>query len=91
MSDTCVITIELTNKYGLHARPAMQFVDVASKFEARVSVAHGDQEVDGKSIMGVMMLAAEHGTALTIKAEGTDAKAALDSLVELVESNFGEE
>ena len=68
----------------------MQFVDVSSKFECTVSGASGGQEVDGKSIMGVMMLAAENGSLLTIKTDGTDADEAMTSLIELIQNNFGE-
>ena len=83
--------VTIQNKLGLHARPAMQFVDVASTFQAAVKVSKGDQIVDGKSIMQMMMLAATAGTALKIIAEGDDATSALDALEKLVNNRFGEE
>ncbi|CAN5116634.1 HPr family phosphocarrier protein [soil metagenome] len=79
------------NKLGLHARPAAEFVKVANRFEAEVWVCKDDLEVSGKSIMGVMMLAAEHGSTLQIRAEGEDAHSAVDALAELVAGGFGEE
>ena len=83
-------TVRIPNKYGLHARPAAEFVKLAGKFGSNVWVRKEDVEVNGKSIMGVMMLAAEHGSELTIRASGQDAAAAVDALVALVESGFGE-
>lgn len=83
--------VQIPNLLGLHARPAAEFVKVSSKFDSEVFVAKGDLEVNGKSIMGVMMLAAECGAVLRIRAEGPDRDAALDALVALVESGFGEE
>ena len=83
--------IKIKNADGLHMRPAMQFVDVASRFKSRITVRKGDLEVDGKSIMQVSMLAATYGTTLFVKADGPDAKKALDALKELVEVKlFGE-
>jgi phosphocarrier protein len=83
--------VVIRNKHGLHARPAAEFVKVANRFSAEVWVAKEDLEVSGKSIMGVMMLAAEHGSTLAIRATGEDAEAALDALSTLVDSHFGEE
>ena len=83
--------VQIPNLLGLHARPAAEFVKTSSKFDSEVFVAKGDLEVNGKSIMGVMMLAAECGAVLRIRAEGPDRDAALDALVALVESGFGEE
>jgi phosphocarrier protein len=83
--------VTIINKLGLHARPAMQFVDVANSFQSTVKVCKGDQCVDGKSIMQMMMLAATAGTALNIIAEGPDAAAALEALDRLVQSKFSEE
>jgi phosphocarrier protein len=77
--------IEIGNADGLHMRPAMQFVDVASQFECEISVSNEKTSVDGKSIMQMSMLAATCGTKLAIRAEGTDAKEAIDALRELVE------
>ena len=82
--------LTISNKLGIHARPAAQFVKTASKFESDIRVEKDGEEVDGKSIMGLMMLAAGHGSFLTIIAEGTDAEDALNSLGTLVESNFEE-
>jgi phosphocarrier protein HPr len=83
--------VTIQNKLGLHARPAMQFVDVANAFQSAVKVWKGDQMVDGKSIMQMMMLAATAGTPLKIVAEGDDAAGALDALEKLVNGRFGEE
>jgi phosphocarrier protein HPr len=83
--------VTIQNKLGLHARPAMQFVDVANQFQSGVKVCKGDQVVDGKSIMQMMMLAATAGTVLKVIADGDDAHAALDALEHLVNSRFGEE
>jgi phosphocarrier protein HPr len=83
--------VTIQNKLGLHARPAMQFVDVANQFQSAVKVCKGDQTVDGKSIMQMMMLAATAGTPLTIVAEGNDAEKALAALEKLINARFGEE
>ena len=83
--------VTIQNSLGLHARPAMQFVDVANQYQSAIKVWKGDQAVDGKSIMQMMMLAATEGTALKIVAEGQDAAQALDALEKLVNSRFGEE
>ena len=83
--------VTIQNKLGLHARPAMQFVDIANQFQSGVKVWKGDQVVDGKSIMQMMMLAATEGTPLRIVAEGEDADKALDALEKLVNGRFGEE
>ena len=85
------IKVIIPNRLGLHARPAMVFVDVANTHEASVIVRRGTQEVDGKSIMQMMMLAATKGTELEIIADGSDANAAVQALKELVESGFNEE
>ena len=84
----------ICNSLGLHARPAMQFVDVANQFSSRVTVYKGGEEpaeADGKSIMQMIILAATEGTPLRIDAEGEDAERAVAKLVELVESKFGEQ
>lgn len=83
--------VTIQNKLGLHARPAMQFVDVANQFQSGVKVCKGDQVVDGKSIMQMMMLAATAGTVLKVVAEGEDALKALDALEQLINARFGEE
>ena len=83
--------VMVINKYGLHARPAMQFVDVANRFSSTITVASGPTEMDAKSIMSVLQLAATKGTVLRLKAQGDDATRALQALIELVSSGFGEE
>jgi len=83
--------VAIVNRLGLHARPAMCFVDVANAFAATVSVNREGQSVDGKSIMQMMMLAATKGTELEIVAEGADAEAAIAALKKLVEGGFDEE
>ncbi len=83
--------VTIQNKLGLHARPAMQFVDIANQYQSGIKVCKGDQTVDGKSIMQMMMLAATAGTALKIVADGNDAPQALDALEQLINARFGEE
>lgn len=83
--------VRIPNVLGLHARPAAEFVKLSSDFDCEVFVAKGELEVNGKSIMGVMMLAAECGSTLQIRAEGADAGDAVAALVDLVEGGFGEE
>lgn len=82
--------VEIVNKYGLHARPAMQLVELANRYNSKVEVSNGVLTVDAKSIMSVMRLAATKGTALRIVADGADAQEAMDSLIELVSGGFGE-
>jgi len=84
-------TVTVCNQLGMHARAAARFVHAASTFQARVRVERGAHVMDGKSIMGVLLLAAARGSDITISAEGTDEVAALDALCQLVESGFGEE
>jgi phosphocarrier protein HPr len=84
-------TLLVKNKLGLHARPAAQFVQTAGKFQSHIKLFKDDQEVDGKSIMGLMTLAACCGSTLRIVAEGEDEAAAIEELVKLIESGFGEE
>lgn len=84
-------TVRIQNKYGLHARPAAEFVKLANRFNADIWVSKEGTEVNGKSIMGVMMLAAEYGAEITIRAAGADAKQALAELAALVSKGFGEE
>lgn len=83
--------VTIVNRLGLHARPAMAFVDCASAFKSAVRVCKGDQQVDGKSIMQMMMLAATKGTTLTITADGDDADDACKAIERLVKSGFDEE
>ena len=82
---------KIVNKLGLHARPAAQLVTAASKYEAEVFFIKGDLRVNGKSIMGVMMLAAEQGSELTVEANGPDEEAAVKALLEVIAGGFGEE
>ena len=82
--------LTISNKLGIHARPAAQFVKTASRFEAHIRVEKDGEEVDGKSIMGLMMLAAGHGSVVTVIAEGSDAEQALKALQDLVDRNFEE-
>lgn len=91
MPERRTITVTIVNRLGLHARPAMAFVDLASTFKCNVCVKREDTEVDGKSIMQMMMLAATQGTPLDIVAEGDDADAALAALKSLVARGFDEE
>ncbi|MDQ2694103.1 MAG: HPr family phosphocarrier protein [Pseudomonadota bacterium] len=83
--------VTIVNKLGLHARAAAKFVTLASRFGAEIRVRRGNREVNGKSIMGVMMLAAAKGTQLSLCAAGEDAEQALESLADLVRQRFGEE
>jgi phosphotransferase system HPr (HPr) family protein len=82
--------LTISNKLGIHARPAAQFVKMASQFDSEIRVEKDGEEVDGKSIMGLMMLAAGHGSILTLNAEGADAEEALNALEALVIRNFEE-
>ncbi|HEV8496225.1 MAG TPA: HPr family phosphocarrier protein [Gemmatimonadaceae bacterium] len=83
-------TVRIVNKNGLHARPAAEIVKLAAKFNSEITITKDDLDVNGKSIMGVMMLAAEHGSDITFRAEGPDAQQALDALAMLVSNKFGE-
>ena len=81
----------IVNRDGLHARPAAKIVRLASNFSSEVELAKDGVGVNGKSIMGVMMLAAECGSSITIRADGPDAAEAVEALAQLVASGFGEE
>ena len=83
-------SVQIVNKHGLHARPAAEVVKVASRFASEITIVRDDLEVNGKSIMGVMMLAAEFGASITLRANGPDAEAALEALAALVATRFGE-
>ena len=83
-------TVQIINRNGLHARPAAEIVKLAARFKSEITVVKDDLDVNGKSIMGVMMLAAEHGSNITFRAEGDDADQALDALATLVANKFGE-
>ncbi len=82
--------VEIVNSFGLHARPAAQFVKLAGGFASDISVTKGDMTINGKSIMGVMLLEAECGCTITIRATGDDAAAAAEALATLVQKGFDE-
>ncbi len=84
-------SVMIVNQLGVHARAAAKFVHLATRFEARVRVARHDREMDGKSIMGILLLAAARGSTITISADGSDEQAAVDALAILVETGFGED
>jgi phosphocarrier protein len=84
-------TVTIINKLGLHARAAARFVTLASSFASEIKVARNGQEVNGKSIMGVMMLAASRGTDVTLMVNGDDERQAIEKLAELIEQRFGED
>jgi phosphotransferase system HPr (HPr) family protein len=77
-------TVIVKNKQGLHARPAALFVQVANKFESRITISRDEEKVNGKSIMGILMLGAEQGCPITIEADGKDAELALTELEKIV-------
>jgi len=83
-------SVQIVNRNGLHARPAAEIVKAASKFKSEITLVRDDLEVNGKSIMGVMMLAAEYGSTLTLRASGPDEDAALEALAALIAGKFGE-
>jgi len=82
--------LTIVNKLGLHARAAAKLVTLASGFESKITIKRGSQEVDGKSIMGVMMLAAAKGVVIDVWADGADADEALTEITQLVQNRFGE-
>lgn len=82
--------LTIVNKLGLHARAASKFVGLANKYDAEVFVAVGEREVNAKSILGVLMLAASKGTQVNLRCEGAEAVEAYDALAELVAGGFGE-
>ena len=84
------LTVELINRLGLHARAAAKFVHTTSRFSAHVLVRHNDEEVNGKSILGLLLLAAPWGSRLTITASGDDEEPALAAIQALVQDRFGE-
>jgi phosphocarrier protein len=83
-------TLIIQNRLGLHARPAALFVQTANRFKSEIEARKGRTKVNGKSIMGIMMLAAGRGSQITIRATGPDALKAITSLTQLIQSNFGE-
>ncbi len=83
-------TLELVNRLGLHARAAAKLVHVTSRFTSQVSVRHDDEEVNGKSILGLLLLAAPCGSSLTFSVDGADEAMALDAIEALLKDRFGE-
>ena len=82
--------IEIKNKLGLHARAAAKLVHTAARFKSDIKVRKGDEEVDGKSILGILLLAAGRGTSVTMKADGPDERDALDAIEKLIDDKFDE-
>lgn len=91
VNQECARDVVISNTYGLHARPAAEFVKLATRFKSEIVVVKEGLEVNGKSIMGVMMLAAEKGSSLGIRAVGVDARDAVEALCQLVTQGFNEE
>ena len=83
-------TVQILNKNGLHARPAAEIVKLAAKYRSEITISRDGTEVNGKSIMGVMMLAAECGASILLRADGEDAEQAVDALATLIANKFGE-
>lgn len=88
---TVEITLNIVNRLGLHARAATKLVQTAQRFSSQIEVKKDGIAVNGKSIMGVLMLAAAQGTAITVRAAGEDAQAAIEAIAALVRGRFGEE
>jgi phosphocarrier protein len=84
-------TVSIVNKLGLHARAAAKFVTLASSFASSIVVSREGQQVNGKSIMGIMMLAAAKGSEITLMADGSDENEAIERLSQLIEQRFGED
>ena len=84
-------SVTLANRLGLHARAAARFVHLASRFQSQIRVSRGTQTMDGKSIMGILLLAAATGSVLTVSADGEDEHVALETLCGFIESGFGED
>lgn len=83
-------TVVITNKVGLHARPATRFVQEAARFQAQIQVQYGEKNANAKSILAVLKLGASQGATLLIRADGADAVEAVQALVSLIENKFGE-
>jgi len=83
--------VTIVNKVGLHARPAAKLVRLTAKYKANVSLTYGENTINAKSIMGVMMLAVEQGGILKLTVEGEDEKELMAALIDLIKSGFGEE
>jgi phosphocarrier protein len=84
-------SVTVVNRLGMHARAAARFVHMATRFESQIRVGRNSKVMDGKSIMGILLLAASRGTTITISADGSDEEAAVTALTQLVESGFGED
>jgi phosphocarrier protein len=82
--------VTVMNSHGIHARPAAEIVKTAARFRSNITLVKDDLDVNGKSIMGVMMLAAECGSTITLRADGDDASPAVDALAALIAGKFGE-
>jgi phosphocarrier protein HPr len=82
--------VRVVNRLGLHARPAAEIVKTAAQFKSEITIIRDDLEVNGKSIMGVMMLAAEYGATIMLRADGPDEDRAVDALADLIASKFRE-
>ena len=82
--------IEIKNKLGLHARAAAKLVHTAARFKSSIKIRKGDEEVDGKSILGILLLAAGRGSVITVRAEGEDEEQAVDAIEKLIDAKFDE-
>ena len=82
--------LEIKNKLGLHARAAAKLVHTAARFKSDLKIRKGDEEVDGKSILGILLLAAGRGSVVTVRADGEDERAALDAVEQLIDGKFDE-
>jgi phosphocarrier protein HPr len=82
--------LEIKNKLGLHARAAAKLVHTAARFKSDIKIRKGDEEVDGKSILGILLLAAGRGSLVTVKADGDDERDALEAVEKLIDSKFDE-
>ena len=82
--------VEIKNKLGLHARAAAKLVHTAARFKSDIKIRKGDEEVDGKSILGILLLAAGKGSVVTIRADGEDESAAIDAIEKLIDAKFDE-
>ncbi len=83
-------SIEIKNKLGLHARAAAKLVHTAARFKSEIKIRKGDEEVDGKSILGILLLAAGRGSVITVRANGDDETEAMDAIQELIDRKFDE-
>ncbi len=84
------VSAEIINKLGLHARAAAKLVHTAARFKSDIKIRKGDEEVDGKSILGILLLAAGRGSTITLRADGEDEREALDAIEKLIDAKFDE-